>query len=348
MKTFFDAIKLTFVILGGIIGGGFVSGKELSVFFGGISGTETIIVLSVCYLLSFAAILLPERERAKTEKQKKLADVFSIGLLLSAFISFSLMVSAYENVLKEYLGAYSIFLLVPCMGMAARLAVKGTAAAEKTNVILTGAVVTAIVAFSFDGISAPLNGKTTIIGGINGLLYVFMNAFVNCFAIRRAKKGKNKKSAAIAVILSTIILVFLTILVLKKITKAETMDKELPLLSSVNEKFKIAFSVIMLAAIFTSAVSAYSPIADKAKEKSGGGFIVNAVIIAAAFLFARAGMESVIKYGYPVIGVIGGAFITTEWINFIRLRKNTNKRLTKFSRIDILTMLKKAPCGKGR
>ena len=71
-------------------------------------------------------------------------------------------------------------------------------------------------------------------------------------------------------------------------------------------------------------------------------------LIAAAFLFARAGMERVIKYGYPVIGVIGGAFITTEWINFIRLRKNTNKRLTKFSRIDILTMLKKAPCGKGR
>lgn len=348
MKTFFDAIKLTFVILGGIIGGGFVSGKELSVFFGGISGTEIIIVLSVCYLLSFTAILLPEREKARTEKQKKFDDVFSTGLLLSAFISFSLMVSAYENVLKEYMGAYSIFLLVPCMGMAARLAVKGTAVAEKTNVILMGAVVTAIVAFSFDGVTTSLNGRVSAIGGINGLLYVFMNAFVNCFAIRRAKYGKSGKSAVIAAILSTVILVLLTILVLKKITKAETMDKELPLLSSVNEKFKVAFSVVMLAAIFTSAVSAYSPIADKAKEKFGGGFIVNAVIIAAAFLFARAGMERVIKYGYPLIGVIGGAFITTEWINFIRLRKNTNKRLTKFSRIDILTMLKKAPCGKGR
>ena len=348
MKTFFDAIKLTFVILGGIIGGGFVSGKELSVFFGGISGTEIIIVLSVCYLTSFTAILLPERENARTEKQKKPDDVFSSGLLLSAFISFSLMVSAYENVLKEYLGAYSIFLLVPCMGMAARLAVKGTAVAEKTNVILMGAVVTAIVAFSFDGVTTSLNGRVSAIGGINGLLYVFVNAFVNCFAIRRAKKGKSGKSAVIAAILSTVILVLLTILDLKKITKAGTADKELPLLSSVNEKFKVAFSVIMLAAIFTSAVSAYSPIADKAKEKFGGGFIVNAVIIAAAFLFARAGMERVIKYGYPVIGVIGGAFITTEWINFIRLRKTTNKRLTKFSRIDILTMLKKAPCGKGR
>jgi uncharacterized membrane protein YkvI len=310
-------LKLSFIIIGSVIGAGFITGRELIRFFGSANFIPAVYV--ACILLFFFSYLLMDIGRHYGTLKEANNKIFKNYSKYVAGITYfclliitSGMLAGIDTLLSSTFGtpSYLPIFSLPCLIFANIISSKGLDGIAKISIVLVPLMIVFILYFllgrknfsyAFDEEYCAFNSL------IMAVLYSSMNMFLAApILIETGNKYKYglKKGAAIA----SVSIFFCIILILSAICYegSNAIITEMPMLYITGYTGILAkiFTVMVLFAMFTSLVSSYYPLyhaLEKDRKKHLKRFLLSIV----AFLLSRMGLSGIVQYFYPVLGTFG-------------------------------------------
>ncbi len=327
--------KVLFVIIGTMIGAGFASGKEIYNFFViyGIQGIIGIILSSsiIGYILIKVLDIIEHRNIIDYNKfLEEIASKYSIikkyPYLLQSIkniikifllISFYIMVAAFSAYFSQefsipQLASASIFATI-CyivfIGSIERI--------TKVNIIFIPILIIIIILLAIlnssnlCNISNMQNSQSIFHSIKDAILYSSYNSIMLIPIIIPLKKYiNNKKDKKYIGVLSMLILSILAIAVFIIILKVDTNinNIELPtvyVVSKMGNIFKYGYGIVIITAIFTSAISAgYGILENITQNKEKYKNIARCICIT-SILISKMGFSILVNTMYPIFGILG-------------------------------------------
>lgn len=320
MKSFFASFL---VIIGTIIGAGFASGREILNFFN-IYEKKGFISICISSAIFGLAIILVSFvvKKYKIKDYKELISknkILTFVLPIFSFTCFSIMISGVGAFFEEYLNinfwlgsgiatsiCYTIFLHD----------FKGI---EVINIFLVPIILIGIFIlgfYNYEKIGITLELKSFYISSsftgnfvVSAILYASYNLLILVPILVNFEKYNlsNKKILLIGVLtfITLGILIFLIYRVNNKFYP-NIMAYELPnmkIASLISKKMQIFYGIVVLCAIFTTAISAgFSFLKMKHKENYEKNAFIMCVV---AFLCAKLGFSNMINICFPLFGYLG-------------------------------------------
>lgn len=320
-----NIIKAVCVIIGTIIGAGFASGREIYIFFN-IYGTKGILGIIIASTITGSIIykVLKQIQNKDVENyyqyteeigiRNRLKEIINIIINIFLLISFYIMVAGFCAYFKQEFNIPVLFVGVIMAGACYFTFMNSIEGVTKINTILIPILICIIV---FIGIKIGLNkGEmeslllSTNKGNwiISSIEYASYNSILLIPILIGLKKYSQYHEKAISII-STIAFFILAItlyyILSTNIGNIQTI--ELPLVYIVNQYgyiYKYICGIVIVAAIFTSAISAgYGFIQNYAKSKKG--YRKTAIFICISSLFViNIGFSKLVDLLYPVFGLL--------------------------------------------
>ena len=337
MKTLFNVLSTVFLMLGAIIGAGFVSGAELVSFFGAENFLSPVIIATVLtslvFCLIFSVVKFYDSKKLCVENLLGGKKIYSICTCFSSYIFTASMLAGMDalwNSLKVLNGA-PVFSL-PCIALISVFSKYGVKGLERLNLILMPLVliIVNVLIFSRQNLEFCPFSIPTLNQTVNAGLYVFMNTFISIPVMRACANNKSKKSLCISSIIVAIVVGTQMLIILCVISKNIILCKtDMPLFDVINSGgFSVLFFACLLIGSLTSAFSAYYPAYCFAKRKGGGfGVVFSAVLV---LILSRLGLGVIVKYLYPLIGGLGVLFVVRSLVG-IKNSVNADNKHNHFS-----------------
>ena len=315
MKVFADFFRQFFVIAGAVMGAGFLSGGELTVFFGG-KNVFCLLLAGAAFFIGFSYV--------RVEKNALSAIAFSVA----DFVFASAMLAGLDGI-ASLAGVPDSFPVASLSALAVfHFFLSGDIKkTEKANCVL---IPLAVITVFFAAVTAqsPVPAKayagTGAKGVINALLYACMNIFVALPSVNMAKVGKKTGATIAAAAAFSAVFAAFAFLILRV-----APNTAFPLLDVSRGTVFYPFTVgAIFVGAFTSLICCMYPlkktVCERVKNKKAriaGCFL----LYAGAFFFSRAGFTRIIKYLYPVVGGLGLLTIVKSFIGIKKRGKGDTK-----------------------
>lgn len=307
---------VSFILMGAFIGVGFASGKELVTFFARYGNVSIFLSIIAGLLLGLMVFL-----KLKTnEKFTKIDKVFNGFFLCCSFIVVSAMLAGIIDIDNNF-GSGNYILSVVLITLCVILVSIGVKSVEKVNKIFIPAIILSIifmlVQFNFvDSNKCVLNLNDNIFEAVGFmLLYVGMNILTISPVLDLVKyKLTSKKERKVCGICFSVFITLLLGMCVAMLVKSQNFDNSMPLLfiafnlsNAMGNFYKILIVMGLITTLISSAIVL--------KEKIMKGFNIKSnlmatfIIFIAGFSVSLIGFTSIITLIYPLIGVMGVAFL---------------------------------------
>ena len=323
--------KITFVIIGTIIGAGFASGQEIYTFFnkygfnGFIGICISILLMSYIIYKTFKIVLknninnyeefvkniMPQRLKKNKILMYTINNIINIFLL----ICFNIMVAGFatyfiqELNISKWLGA----ILIAVLSFVTLS--KNIDGVIKINTYLIPIIV---ILISFLGINkieyvsiVSENYNNSMYWILSSILYASYNS-ITLIPILISLKNKinaRKQSIIISICVGIIMLTLSIIIFLLMNTFInEIQGIEIPLVyiaSSLGKMFKYIYGIVILNAIFTTAIGCGYGFLSNVTKKRKIYMLWAGTMCLAAILIGQIGFSSLINLLYPIFGYLG-------------------------------------------
>lgn len=328
-----NVLSAVFVIVGSLVGAGFISGREISAFFLKGNFLFSVTIFAVCFV-SFVLFLVLD-----DYFYNSFFYGYSSFLILIADIFMSAgLLSAADQIIARIarcrIFPFASIIIVFFSYFAQRRGMKNI---ENICKILTPAVIvlTVILILTSKSFILPDVKENVKITGV--FSYVGLNVFVINPVLRRLKKVLNKKEVILTVSISAFLLIFLIVLIGFFIgNDTNAISDDLPLLSKFSNNCfsKAVFTVAILTGITTAVLSEHYSMENvldnllKEKGKQTKKHLLALPIV--MLLISKLGFYNIVTYAYPIIGFIGGVTILIcaifRLFFRVRQRRDTLKR----------------------
>lgn len=320
-----EVIKVTSVIIGTIIGAGFISGQEIYSFFNKYKDAGRIgilISISILAIVIYKTYKIAYENKIKnyeelldyTMKGTNRIIIYSIKNVINIFliISFLIMCSAFSTYCQETYGMPRIVGGAIISTLSYIILIKDVRAIINTNELLMPLIIIFIIIISIISIKSIdistnniQNVEKTILSGI---LYANYNSIVLVPMLIGIKgQIKTKKQINQIALFSFIIMLILTFLIYE-MQKNVNENLEMPMLSIASQiswQFLIIYGIMMQIAIFTSAISAgYSLICNITKENKYKKIVALTLCII-AIPISTISFSALVNLMYPIFGLLG-------------------------------------------
>ncbi len=322
--------KIVMVIMGTLIGAGFASGREIYIFFAqyGFKGLIGIIISGILTSFIIYRILIiikdkpiykyDELLKQTNKKYDKLNNVIKWIVNSFLLISFFIMVAAFSAYIKQnynvstYISS-AIFVLISYIVFE-----KSLQGMMKINSIIVPILLIFILLIGIKNFQyinqleiIEKENVSNYMFIFSSILYTSYNSIILIPVLVSMKtfvidKNQIKNVSLICGITIILLSVFIYLLLGENIQKVKEL--EMPLIEIVKkfgESYRYIYSFIIIASIFTSAISAgYSFLKNVSPtEKS---YKINLVIICIASIFvSKIGFTNLISNLYPAFGILG-------------------------------------------
>ena len=301
----------TSVIVGTVIGAGYISGREIVEFF--LTGD-----LAVSVLCSFL-LVLPTLYFLLTNKlfeKGALKNVSEIFIFAGNLVMLGGMLSAADELFSSFSSFFSKIPLISISTLifCALTVKKGINGIEKVNnVLIPFMLIITIVLMTFEG------GFTYIpvfeIRPLKIISYAGLNLFMSSSVFKKTGETLNKRQAFFASILSATILFGLVFLIgLSLSGEAKLKTEPIPLLEklSFSRGSRFIFTIVLYFGIVTTLLSenlAVFECANKTIKSEKPRKTTKILICVTAFSLSRIGFYNIVSTLYPAVGIIGAIFI---------------------------------------
>lgn len=323
--------KITFVIIGTIIGAGFASGQEIYTFFNkyGFNGLIGIFVsiLLMSYIIyktfrivlenninnyeEFLKKIMPKRFKENIILRLTISNIINIFLL----ISFNIMVAGFATYFVQELNISKWFGAILIAILSFVTLSKNIDGVIKINTFLIPII---ILLISFLGINkiqhitiVSTNYNKSMYWVLSSILYASYNSITLIPILIGLKNKVNEKRETTiitisvgAVMLTLSIIIFL----LMNTFINEISNIEIPLVyiaSSLGETFKYIYGAVILIAIFTTAIGSGYGFLSNITRKRKKYIICAGTICLASIVIGQIGFSSLINLLYPIFGYLG-------------------------------------------
>lgn len=336
-----NILKISFVIIGTLIGAGFASGREIYLFFAqyGTYGKIGIVLTGIITGFIIYRVLkiiktyeinnynkLLQRINWKYTKINKIINIIVNAFLL---ISFYIMIAGFGAYIEQtysipiYISS-TIFVIICYI-----IFKKSIQGVIKANEILVPFLVLLIIylgtkniPYMFkqnDGVMLTSKQSAWIISSI---LYASYNSIILIPVLTSLRNYIDSKKSIIKIsIISSIIIIVLAFVIYGLLLRGEFFisELEMPLIEitmQFGKIFKHIYGFVIIASIFTSAISAgYSFLGNTCKSKKEYN-IVLLIMCVTGILISNIGFSNLVEILYPIFGVLGLIQI------FLILKKN--------------------------
>ena len=308
------------LIVGTIVGAGFVSGREIISFFGHNASPWTAVLVAVLiFAVSFLFLFIGSRlnSRNVSEVNVKLAGRFHIiadaFLLVNSFIVLAAMLAAMDSLgnssLLPIAPVYSIVTGILCVFVVCK-GVKGLIQCNKAVVPLMAFALVFIGIFTV--LTATGGGAPVAFPSFGvALVYICMNMVLASTVITTLGR-MNLKTMLLSSGLAGIIMGALVAVLMAALNAWGETNADMPVLAmsrQIHPVFFYAMVIIIAASIFTTMLAAMSGLVAWFEGIFGGKLFSAFVILAGGFILSNLGFSTVVKYFYPVIGVFGVVYV---------------------------------------
>lgn len=341
-----NVLKISFVIIGTMIGAGFASGQEINLFFYHYGNIGILGMILSCLLTSFIIYqvfqILQKRNihnyaefLENINSYKKRNKMIQIMINTFLLLSYYIMVAGYcayfrqEFQIPIWISASIMALL--CY-LAFRCNMKGVIS---INTLLIPFLILFIFYLGLKNIpflnsyfSQPSNLNIVFTSSVNWLISSIIYASYNSILlipilIELNEKIENKATIKKVSIFCFVVLSILGLSLCGLLIRGEgySQDLELPIIQIVKEFgaiYPFIYGIVIIAAIFTSAISAgYGFLKNVTKTDKDYKRLVVLLCISSVFI-SFIGFSNLINLLYPIFGVLG-------LIQIVQIIKNRNK-----------------------
>lgn len=322
--------KVSFTIVGTLIGAGFASGKEITTFFGCYGSLSYLLITIFCIVFALGINYLSSIDPDTIPPILK--KLMNIAVFISELISVTAMMAGLASILSLvffndiplYLFLFLIFMII----------ISGIKGLTTTNLILVPILFGSIVAF---GIIGATNINTFSLATINSSsifkftslpLYIGLNLFsIFPIAMEFSKIQNRKEKIASSISASAIIFILMLCFCFTILNKDSTsITSELPLVIYIlNVAPNLIIVVVMTLAIaITTTIISDGFVIRGILSKKGNKFanITFAIIFILAFFISKFGFSEIVENLYPINGLLGLILITMVIVYSVKQNNN--------------------------
>lgn len=300
-------VTVAMVSVGTMIGAGYASGQEIVAFFG---GSPSLLVPAVCGLIMFAltACLLAVGARVGDDANAvmfgRLSFVVDAVMLLNALIVLSAMIAGMNELMADMTGAPLPFgLMLAAAGVIVLR--RGNDGLRAANTLIVPLIV---IVMTLTCTSVPLSPGSPDLSALPSCFtYVSMNLLLSAGVLVRQGK-MTRREILLSSALSSVIISALMALICCALPAAASSDMPMLSVARGSQTLYVLFALCLAVSIFTTLLSALA-LPREWGLKRGQPSAAMLFAVAAASLLADVGFRGVVDMCYPVIGVLGAAYL---------------------------------------
>ena len=312
------------LILGAVIGAGFASGQEIVVFFAQYGFASIISAFLFFILFSYGIYEILKYGKNK-QKNPNFIKKYPKNYIFNSFegiiflIFSATMVAGAEELLNEYVfylpfKAWSVLILL----LAVLISSKGLKWIITTNKILVPliiifSVLVCVLSFFFSphsDFTLTFDIPNFAFLGVSGTLYATCNLMVvNKITCDLGEKIKEKSIKKVAIICGSVLFCLITLIIIALLLNDNSvLFTSLPMIYlafMISKPMGQIYCGIILFCIFTTLTSTLYSFNEGVKVKLKNekfSIIVSSVMV---FILSMFGFDSIVRYSYPIIGVLG-------------------------------------------
>lgn len=317
-------------IIGTVIGSGFISGKEVVVFFSRFGFWSFPAIFATFFLFFFIfKFLLCKGEHAVGRLEKSRFS-FVLNLLVCTIFSASMFAGTIDRAKNCGIGFVVVFLIILLL-ICAFVSKRGMISLNKINLflvpIMTIVLIFALISQICKGIK--IESFPNEFGGVSilyTLLYVVLNTSNGCVLISSFGQKLNNKQKTRAAFLSalvlSLILLFINIVLL---CRPEVFEEEMPLLQLFSGSFRQVLSFAIMIGCLTTLFSLIYSCSSSMRGLCKNEFLIFVLSVLMPFVFSLLGFGFIVSYLYPIASVLG-VFLLADLV-FVPLLKRADKKI---------------------
>jgi uncharacterized membrane protein YkvI len=309
-RLFLCSVACAFTIIGSIIGAGFVTGKEVFVFFakdislGGMYFTFLCFAFAIYFVMTFMANSCVIKQVGVFVS---VANLIVAGCMISALDSVYQRLFCISKNIKIFSIITAILLFIISLG--------GLGRVERFCSLTLPFVIVVIVilcVIKIDENSVPIAPKSYL-GVTKPFVYVGFNVVLSFGVIKNSGEKLSPPFKIVASVITSF-LICTCIFLLSLAVKNEGYKSEMPFLSLFysNKKLLKIIDIITLFAIYSTLISALYTI------NNFGGIKINACCKLCLFLLvvlvSFVGFSAIVERLYPTIGILAYVFILSSFL----------------------------------
>lgn len=314
-------LPAVFLIVGTMIGAGFASGREISVFFArfGVYSLFFLPILFILFYYVFKLLLNIGKDKYFDNIYKLHAftknSVFMNALICLTFIVFTAsMLSAGVDILSSnFISVPNIVFYVIILVISFLVLKFGFKGLVKLNMVLVPMLILTILTLCIfatfnpvtDAVFIPENTQVYELP-ISMLLYAMGNIMLSYYIIIKAGKGLDEKRIRRVSLISSLVIcvvIFISIVCLIKNGSA-IMEADMPFVAlsyRMGEVFNIFFIFMVLMAVLTTLFSGLFTSYEALPFKKQKALFTMFLVLALSLV----GFKQIVDYIYPFVGVVG-------------------------------------------
>lgn len=329
MKKFLNVTKIVAVIIGTIIGAGFASGKEIYIFFAqygkyGLVGAITSSILTA--IIIYSTIIIVKKLKVvnnnefveKIAENKKITQILKNIINIFLVVSFWIMSAGFCTFFKQEMGIPIIVTAILNAIITYILLLKDMEGIINLNLIVVPIMIVIIIIISIknypimDVLDSTINVSTRSLGRamLDAVLYTSYNSITLIpIIISLTSNINDKNTAKVITIISGVIIFVLILAIYQMLTlcSINVKDIEIPILAILEECHpieKAIYSIAIITAILTSALSSGYAVLENIKDKKKYKKIAKIICIL-LIPISYIGFGNLVSILYPTFGLIG-------------------------------------------
>ncbi len=304
MRYFFNVTKLSFLIIGSVMGAGFLTGKEIVCFFSSVGAINGGIICAVGFFFLFYLILFASK-KAKSAKEEILSNKLNAPFtFISLFICISCMASGLNYLMKTTFNIPPTLTGIVVFSLCFALQKRGIRGLERVNATLSIiSVMLCLFAVIKNGSFGSEEMRFTF--SVKPVLFLFINVYLTLPALTKSVESKTKSEVVSSLVVASVALGVMTAIIyfalLSDINNLSAL--EMPLFALLKGKLKTVFFVCLTCGILSSLNLTYFSIVEIAGEKDVN--FKKIIIAIAVIIFSKINLSVIIEYVYPLIAGFG-------------------------------------------
>ena len=301
------------MIVGMFIGSGFVSGKEIAVFFSRF-GNFSYIFIPLAFILFFAGIfwILSHGERAE-EKFNSSKSLIFISILVNLIFTSSMMAGTIMSLKTKYI-ALTIILILALLFLCYRVIKKGMGYLTKVNMVLVPILIIVLLICLLKNVNVGhmIESKNALYAGFFAILYILMNLSSSCLVIGKLGSDLSRKSRIYVSLFSSLILTVLLLGINYTLLSNEnSLDLAFPLLEMSEGYVFYLMKFVLFIGCLTSVLSIVFVNSKSLLSLGIKGFLNYLVSVCLPLLISMFGFGNIVSYLYPLASILGGLILVS-------------------------------------
>lgn len=297
---------ISFTYIGGVIGAGFATGREVMLYFGEYGLLSAVIggVLmgALAGFFLFSARFFNEFRNSGTKWTRAVYICIKTCLYLSIYATFLCMISACEEIISDsfdiknvglWTGIFVSFLGILDMGVM-----------QKLNLVIVPVILALLLVLAANA-NVPDGGKLAVLAALN---YSGMNIMTGGYLIAEQKEKFSIKECIFVAVITAI--AFAAALALVYAVSEEYKNFSMPIYeySKIYDLESVSGMVIYLA-VFTTLIGCSKLICEENETIKIPKIFSVVMLILTTFIGLRLDFAKAVNFVYPIVGYVGVGYL---------------------------------------